>query len=205
MYLLLALLATPSPHAVHAQDSNTSSSVDPDKFSKCTFQVQENLKFFKLKSKNEGDSSGCTINFTPIQFDTAGGMKVILLIMPRKDVQESGASAGFKSTNGSDWSFNGYAFANPPYKYSNLALSKGQNKDDLTLIGRQTESATSPQGDSIVLDGISIFRIAPNFLVSAQLSFESDTPEATRKSVESELINIIEDLQPTQNSTTPNK
>lgn len=159
----------------------------------------------KLKSKNEGDSSGCSINFSPLQFDTAGGMKVILLIMPKKDIQESGASAGFKSNNGSDWSFSGYAFANPPYKYSNITLSKDQKKDDLTLIGRQTESATSPQGDSIILDGISIFRIAPDFLISTQLSFESDTPEATRKSVETDLINIVESLQATQNNAAPSK
>jgi hypothetical protein len=171
----------------------------------CELQVSANSKFLKLKSKNEGDSSGCTINFSPLQLDTAGGMKVTLLIMPRKDIQQSSASAGFKSDNGSDWNFSGYAFANPPYKYSNITFSKDQKKDDLTLIGRQTESATSPQGDSIVLNGISIFRIAPNFLVSTQLSFESDTSEATRKSVETDLINIVESLQATRNNAAPSK
>lgn len=171
----------------------------------CAFQVTKSSKFFELRSISVGDSSGCTINFSPLQFNTAGGMKVILLIMPKKDVQESAASAGFKSAHGNDWSFSGYAFANPPYRYSNITLSKDENESDLTLIGRQIESATSSQGDPIILDGISIFRIAPTFLVSTQLSFESDTPEAIRKSVESELINAVENLQPTQNSTTTNK
>lgn len=169
-------------------------------FSKCKLNVTFESSYIKFESKSNVDKDGCIIVFSPSKFDTAGSMEIILLITIAKNCEEKLKEAGFKQTNANSFIFTGYAFANSPYTFLNLSLKDEKNGDDTTLVGNEMVSARTQTGAPIILDGISILRMSPNFFVSTQIPFELDTPEDVRASVKSDLIKIVQSLQLTEDS-----
>jgi hypothetical protein len=202
--ILLTFAATVPSYAT-AQGLSETDNLGSEIFSECKFHSTFNSELIKFKSKSDGDQDGCTISFSPLGFKPAGGKKIVLLITRRKNTEKKGEEAGFRQVRPNDWSFIGYPFANPPYKFQDLGLEMKQKNGDLTLVGHETVSATSQVGSTITFDGISVFRMSSNFLVSVQLPLELDTQDTIRKSVRNDLIETVDSIQIDQADAASNR
>lgn len=165
-------------------------------FADCVFEETFASPHYLKPGKPElGDRLGCTLELTPAGFKAFAKPKITLAILNLVDVDGNAAAAGFKQ-GAQGWSFAGFRSGSEPSGYDKLDTAQAKDGDDLLLTGTQREATTTPHGDNVVLPGISLLRIAPDFLVSVQLAFDPSTPEAVQAAVGQELDQVVRGIRP---------
>ncbi|MCX9154796.1 hypothetical protein OPU71_01510 [Niveibacterium sp. 24ML] len=90
------------------------------------------------------------------------------------------------------------------------SFTQVQSGDETLLVGRQLLRGKMPNGGVTELPGIRILRIAPQFVISAQMNFQPMTGGLSVKAyqqrldaVSQELIDIVKSIRPTPGQPGP--
>lgn len=166
--------------------------------SDCTFSVlAENLQYFKLSQGFAKDGIDCSTVAKTLKFKAAGGMRVIISVLPTSNLADSAKDRGFVNSGG-NWTFKGDPIGIEPYQFDKLVIKTDTANQDKLLIGDQQQQVNTIQGNKYTVRGESILRISPDFLISTHIAFEPSTPANIIQAAEAELSSIVKGVQKTR-------
>lgn len=206
---LLTISATTALCSSNETTDPSPGTIQQDSFKNCAFDFSDKAHVNHAKDANNGlkvhDDGICSFNLNIEGFHTMADEKVSLIIVSKNGslIDQAIAQSGFEKEPGDKWTFPGNAFSiGKLIKYQKRSFDTTNDKQDTTLVGRQTEHGTDQTGTPMTFEGVHVLRLSSSYAISINMPFDPSTSQATRDEVVKDLVNLVNSVHST-NSEAP--